>query len=342
MNVKNFNVAVVGATGVVGTAMIEILEERKFPVGKLVPLASENSLGKTVEFLGRELPVEVLSKDSFSGVDIALFSAGNAVSREFAPIAAKAGAVVIDNSSAFRMEPDVPLVVPEVNPERIADYKNRGIIANPNCSTIQLVVVLKPLHDSFGVKRVVVATYQSTSGAGTEAMEELSRQTVALFSQGDVKTEVFPHRIAFNCIPHIDKFLEDGRTREEAKVIFETRKILGDESVRVTATAVRVPVFYSHSEAVNIEFKSPVTPKDAREVLKGAAGIEIMDEPAKNVYPTAISSVGKDQVFVGRIRKDDSVENGLDMWIVADNLRKGAALNAIQIAEVLVKKHLNS
>lgn len=342
MNDKRYTVAVVGATGAVGAEMVGILEERNFPVSKLIPVASEDSVGKWVEFKGRQEPLHILSKDVFAGVDIALFSAGNAVSREYGPVAAKAGAVVIDNSSAFRMEKDVPLVVPEVNPEKTAGYKNRGIIANPNCSTIQLVVVLAPLHKRYGIRRVVVSTYQSTSGAGTEAMEELSKQTVALFSHSDIKTEVFPHRIAFNCIPHIDSFLEDGSTKEEAKVAFETKKILGDESVLVTATAVRVPVFYSHSEAVNVEFNSAVTAKEARDILKDAPGVEIMDDPAKNIYPTAISATGRDEVFVGRIREDKTVKHGLDMWIVADNLRKGAALNAVQIAEILVSKYLTS
>ncbi len=335
MSAKKYTVAVVGATGAVGGEMVKILDERNFPVSRLVPLASEDSIGKFVDFRGKDEPIQVLKKESFKGVDIALFSAGNAVSREYAPIAAKAGAVVIDNSSAFRMEKDIPLVVPEVNPERVADYKNRGIIANPNCSTIQLVVVLAPLHKRFGIKRVVVSTYQSTSGAGIEAMEELSKQTVALFSAGEIKTEIFPHRIAFNCIPHIDSFLDDGSTKEEAKVVFETKKILGDETVLVTATAVRVPVFYSHSEAVNIEFKSTVTAKEARDILKNAPGVVVADDPSKNVYPMAISAAGKDEVLVGRIREDKTVPHGLDLFIVADNLRKGAALNAVQIAEVL-------
>jgi aspartate-semialdehyde dehydrogenase len=342
MTVKSFNVAVVGATGAVGTEMIRVLEERKFPVAELIPLASEDSVGKFVTFKDEELPVSVLDNDSFKNVHIALFSAGNAISLEYAPIAAKAGAVVIDNSSAFRMEPDIPLVVPEVNPERIADYKNRGIIANPNCSTIQLVVVLNPLHKRYGIRRVVVSTYQSTSGAGIEAMEELSKQTVALFSQREVKVEVFPHRIAFNCIPHIDSFLENGLTKEEVKLILETKKIMGDESILVTATAVRVPVFYGHSESVNVELKSAVTADQARELLKGALGVKLLDDPANNVYPMAISATGTDDVFVGRIREDKTVPHGLDLWIVADNLRKGAALNAVQIAEILASKHLNS
>jgi len=342
MKNRNYNVAVVGATGAVGSEMVKVLDERNFPVEKLIPVASENSVGQWVTFKGKEEPIRVLDKNVFEGADIALFSAGNAISREYAQAAAKAGAVVIDNSSAFRMEKDIPLVVPEVNPEKIADYKNRGIIANPNCSTIQLVIVLGPLHRRYGIKRVVVSTYQSTSGAGIEAMEELSKQTVALLSQGEVKCDVFPHRIAFNCIPHIDSFLDDGSTKEEAKVVFETKKILGDESVLVTATAVRVPVFYGHSEAVNVEFKSPVTADEARRLLEGAPGVKILDNPSNNVYPMAIDATGRDDVYVGRIRQDKTVASGLDMWIVADNLRKGAALNAVQIAEVLISKYLNS
>jgi len=342
MTDKKYNIAVVGATGAVGGEIVKILEERSFSVGKLVPLASEDSVGQWISFKGVDEPIRVLSEDSFEDIDIALFSAGNEMSRRYAPIAVRAGAVVIDNSSAFRMDPDIPLVVPEVNAEKIGEYKNRGIIANPNCSTIQLVVILHPLHKRYGIRRVVVSTYQSTSGAGIEAMEELSRQTVALFSQGEIKTEVFPHRIAFNCIPHIDKFLDDGFTKEEAKVIGETKKILGDDQVLVTATAVRVPVFYGHSEAVNIEFALPVTAEEARDILRESPGVTVVDDPANNLYPMAISAAGQDDVFVGRIREDHSVAHGLDLWIVADNLRKGAALNAVQIAEILVKDYLSS
>jgi aspartate-semialdehyde dehydrogenase len=322
--------------------MIKILEERNFPVAKLVPVASEDSVGKWITYQDKDQPVHLLSPDVFDDVHIALFSAGNEVSRKYAPIAAQKGAVVIDNSSVFRMESDVPLIVPEVNPEKIADYKTRGIIANPNCSTIQLVVVLNPLHKKFGVKRVVVSTYQSTSGAGIEAMEELSSQTVALFSQGEIKCEVFPHRIAFNCIPHIDAFLENGFTKEENKLICETKKILGDDSVLVTATAVRVPVFYGHSESVNIECKTPVSARQARDLLGDSPGVKVVDEPQQKLYPMAISAAGQDEVFVGRIREDKTVPHGLDLWIVADNLRKGAALNAIQIAEILAREYLNA
>ena len=340
MTKKSYVVAVVGATGAVGAEMIKVLEDRDFPVSKLVPLASEKSIGRTVEFCGKELPVEVLEAGSFAGVDIALFSAGGEVSLEFAPIAAAAGAAVVDNTSAFRMEPDVPLVVPEVNPGALASWKSRRIIANPNCSTIQMVVALAPLHREYRITRIVVSTYQSVSGAGIEAMEELSQQSVALFSQRDPEMNVFPHRIAFNCIPHIDRFLDDGSTKEERKMVDETRKILGDPAIRVAATAVRVPVFCSHSESVNVEFEDPVDPDEARELLSGAPGVEVVDDPNLCRYPMALDATGKDAVFVGRIRRDASVENGLAMWIVSDNLRKGAALNAVQIAELLIKDSL--
>lgn len=340
MKKESFNVAVVGATGAVGEEMISILAERQFPVSKLIPLASERSLGKSVNFRGSEIPVSVLKNDSFEGVDIALFSAGGKVSEQFAPFAAKSGAVVIDNTSVFRMEKDIPLVVPEVNPEAIKDYKNRGIIANPNCSTIQLVVVLKPLHDAAKIKRVVVSTYQATSGAGRKAMEELSSQVRALFNSQDFEPEIFPHQIAFNCIPQIDVFMPDGYTKEELKVINETKKIMGDTSINVTATAVRVPVFCSHSESVNIEFERPLSPDKAREILRASPGILIIDEPADKLYPMAVDVTGQDATYVGRIRADETVQNGLNCWIVADNLRKGAALNAVQIAEILIREYL--
>ncbi len=340
MKKSEYTVAVVGATGVVGAEMIKVLEQRSFPVGKLVPLASERSIGRTVEWDGNEIPVEVLSAESFGGVDVALFSAGGNISLEFAPQAASAGAVVVDNTSAFRMEDDVPLVVPEVNPEAIEGYTKRGIIANPNCSTIQMVVALAPLNRLSHIRRVVVSTYQSVSGAGTEAMEELSRQSVALFSQREAKAEVFPHRIAFNCIPHIDKFLPDGYTKEEMKMVDETKKIMGDPSIRVAPTAVRVPVFCGHSESVNVEFDDPIDLEEAREALESAPGVKLVDEPNMCRYPMAVDATGKDPVFVGRLRRDDSVENGLAMWIVADNLRKGAALNAVQIAEILIRDYL--
>lgn len=339
MNQKSYHVAVVGATGVVGREMVKVLEQREFPVAKLTLLASENSLGKNVSFNDNDISVDVLSSTSFDGVDIALFSAGGEVSRKFAPIAAEAGAVVIDNTSVFRMEEDIPLVVPEVNPDALKFWKNRNIISNPNCSTIQMVLVLSPLNRLSHIKRVVVSTYQAVSGAGVRAMEELSSQSVALFSQKECKQGVFPHRIAFNCIPHIDKFEKNGFTKEEMKMILETKKIMGDESIRVCATAVRVPVFCGHSESVNIEFDDPVDVDEAREVLSQAPGVCVVDEPNLCRYPLAIDATGKDDVYVGRIRRDESVENGLALWIVADNLRKGAALNAVQIAEMLAKDY---
>lgn len=337
---KKFTVAVVGATGVVGAEMIKVLDERKFPVKKLVPLASERSLGRSVEFGGEEVNVGILKKDAFDGVDIALFSAGSEVSVEFAPLAAKSGAIVIDNTSAFRMNPEVPLVVPEVNPEAVALWRNKNIIANPNCSTIQMVVVLAPLNKRSHIKRVVVATYQSVSGAGTEAMEELASQSVALFSQRELKLDVFPHRIAFNCLPHIDDFLDNGQTKEEEKMVRETKKIMNDESIGVAATTVRVPVFYCHSEAVNVEFDQPLSADEARDILSNAPGVVVVDDPANLKYPLATDAAGKDEVFVGRIRRDASAPHALQMWIVADNLRKGAALNAVEIAEILIEKYM--
>lgn len=320
--------------------MIEILETRNFPVGRLVPLASEKSLGKYIDYKGKDVPVAVLDEKSFEDVDIALFSAGGDVSKKFVPLAVESGAVVIDNTSAFRMDDDVPLVVPEVNPEALERYKARNIIANPNCSTIELVVALKPLHDRARIKRIVVSTYQAVSGAGLKAMEELSKQSVGLFSEGECKVEVFPHRIAFNCIPHIGLFDDSGFTVEELKLMNETKKILGDGSIAVVATAVRVPVFCSHAESVNVEFESEISPEDAREILSSAKGVSVIDDPGLCKYPLQSESSGKDEVFVGRIRADQTVKNGLCMWIVSDNLRKGAALNAVQIAEELVAGHL--
>ncbi|OGQ66006.1 MAG: aspartate-semialdehyde dehydrogenase [Deltaproteobacteria bacterium RIFCSPLOWO2_12_55_13] len=320
--------------------MREILEERLFPVGELRLLASERSAGQLLEFRGKQTRVEVLREDSFKGIDIALFSAGGSVSARFAPVAVSAGAVVVDNTAYFRMEPDIPLVVPEVNAQEIARYKNRGIIANPNCSTIQMVVALKPIHDAARIKRVVVSTYQSVSGAGRMAMEELSQQVSALFSGNEIKKQKFPHQIAFNCIPHIDVFLEGGYTKEEMKIIDETRKILGEPSLGVTVTSVRVPVFCGHSESVNIETEKKLTAKDVKAILREAPGILLCDEPEKNIYPMAIDAVGKDATLVGRVREDQSVANGINLWIVADNLRKGAALNAVQIAEILIRDYL--
>lgn len=340
MKKEKYVVAVVGATGAVGTTMLEVLEERKFPVERLKPLASERSLGTRLNFRGKEVGVEILDEKSFEGVDIALFSAGGSISERFAPIAAKAGAVVVDNTSAFRMHPDVPLVVPEVNPGAIAGYKKAGIIANPNCSTIQLVVALKPIHDAAKIRRVIVSTYQSTSGAGKRAMDELADQTRALFSGGEVSTKKFPHRIAFNCLPHIDVFLDNGYTKEEMKMTNETRKIMEDDSIALTATCVRVPVFYGHSESVNIETEKKLSALQVRHLLEKAPGVKVVDEVAHNKYPLAIDCAGKDEVLVGRIRDDDTIENGLNMWIVADNIRKGAATNAVQIAEILIRDYL--
>jgi aspartate-semialdehyde dehydrogenase len=337
---KKYNVAVVGATGAVGEQMREVLEEREFPVGELRLLASERSAGQYLPFKGQQIRVEVLNEDSFKGADIALFSAGGSVSAKFAPLAVAAGAVVIDNTSNFRMEPDIPLVVPEVNAKEIGNYKKRGIIANPNCSTIQMVVALKPIHDAARIKRVVVSTYQSVSGAGRMAMEELSHQVTALLNGTEVVKKKFPHQIAFNCIPHIDMFVDGGYTKEEIKMIDETRKILGEPNLPVTATTVRVPVFCSHSESVNVETERKMTAAEAKALLRTAPGVLVCDEPEKNVYPMALDATGKDATLVGRIREDNSIANGLNLWVVADNLRKGAALNAVQIAEILIRDYL--
>ncbi len=328
-------VAIVGATGAVGTEMIEVLEERKFPVSRLVPLASSRSAGGMVTFDGNEVPIEVLTKDSFAGVDIALFSAGADLSREFSPIAVKAGAVVIDNSAAWRMTPEVPLVVPEVNAHDIQRHK--GIIANPNCSTIQMVVALKPLHDKARIKRVVVTTFQSVSGTGKDAMDELMAQCQDLLSFKQPDPKVYPYQIAFNCLPQIDDFLPSGYTKEEMKMVDETRKIMGDQSIHVTATTVRVPVYVGHSEAINIETERKLTVNEARAILSTAPGVLLYDDPAHKIYPMPLEVAGKDEVYVGRIREDESISNGLNLWVVADNLRKGAALNAVQIAEHLIK-----
>ena len=327
-------VAVVGATGAVGNEMVSILEGVNFPVRELRLYASERSEGKTIDFHGKPVTVRTLEEDVFEGIDIALFSAGGERSRHFAPIAVKAGCVVIDNSSAWRMDPEVPLVVPEVNAHDLTWHK--GIIANPNCSTIQMVLPLKPIHDAAKIKRVVVTTFQSVSGTGKKAMDELLQQTTDVLNFKEIKPEVYPHQIAFNCIPHIDTFLENGYTKEEVKMINETKKILGDDSIKVTATTVRVPVFRCHSESVNIETEKKISPDEARAILAGSDGIIVYDAPEKNIYPLAIDAVDRDETYVGRIREDNTVENGLNMWIVADNLRKGAALNAVQIAEKLI------
>jgi len=334
---EKYNVAVVGATGAVGEQMREVLEERQFPVGELRLLASERSAGQFLPFQSKQIRVAVLNENSFKDIDIGLFSAGGSVSTKFAPLAVQAGAVVVDNTSVFRLEPEIPLVVPEVNAQEIAKYKNRGIVANPNCSTIQMVVALKPIHDAARVKRVVVSTYQSVSGAGRQAMEELSQQVASLFNGRELKKEKFPHQIAFNCIPHIDVFMEGGYTKEEWKMIQETRKILNEPNLAVTATTVRVPVFCSHSESVNVETAVKLSAAEAKKILREAPGIIVADEPEQNIYPMAIEATGKDAIYVGRIREDNSIPNGLNLWVVADNLRKGAALNAVQIAEILVR-----
>ncbi|SNR88337.1 aspartate-semialdehyde dehydrogenase [Desulfurobacterium atlanticum] len=334
-----YNVAVVGATGAVGKEMIKILEERNFPVKNLKLLASARSAGKKLLFKGEEITVEELKPESFEGIDIALFSAGGDRSKQFAPEAVKRGAVVIDNSSAFRMDKDVPLVVPEVNPEDVKWHK--GIIANPNCSTIQMVVVLKPLYDLSKIKRVVVSTYQAVSGAGAEAIEELKKQTGAILNEKEPPApHKIPKQIAFNCVPQIDVFFEDGYTKEEHKMVNETKKIMHDESIKVSATCVRVPVFIGHSESVNVEFEKPVSVETAMEALKKAPGVSVVDDFKNGIYPTPVDVAGKDDVLVGRIRKDDTIDNGLNLWIVGDNLRKGAALNAVQIAEILIQENL--
>ncbi|TWT20464.1 aspartate-semialdehyde dehydrogenase [Luteimonas wenzhouensis] len=332
---RRFNVAVVGATGAVGEVMLSILAERNFPVGTLVPLASERSAGNTVEFRDQELVVQDLASFDPSGIDIALFSAGGETSKQYAPKFAAAGAVVIDNSSAFRYDDDVPLVVSEVNPEQVRN-RPRGIVANPNCSTMQLLVALAPLHRRYGIERVNVATYQSVSGAGRSAMEELGKQTAQLLGFNAINPEKFPVQIAFNLIPHIDSFLDNGFTKEEMKLVWETRKILGDDSIQVNPTAVRVPVFYGHSEAVAIETREKVTAQAARELLAASPGVEVVDDRKPGGYPTPVTHAsGKDAVYVGRIREDISHPRGLNLWIVSDNIRKGAALNAVQLAELV-------
>jgi len=331
---KNKNVAIVGATGAVGLEMLKILEERQFPVKDIRLFASGRSKGKKLKFKGADIKVEDLSRSRFRGIEIALFSAGADRSLEFAPKFVRAKAVVIDNSSAFRMEKDVPLVVPEVN--RHAIKRHRGIIANPNCSTIQMVVAINPIHKEYRIKRVVVDTYQSVSGAGLKAMAELTAQTKEIIRGRDITRNVFPHQIAFNCLPQVDSFLENEYTKEEMKTVNETRKIMEDGSIKISATCVRVPVFRSHSEAVNIETEKKLTAGEARELLRKAPGVVVVDNPGESLYPLAIYAAGRDEVFVGRIREDESVDSGLNLWVVSDNLRKGAALNAVQIAEYLL------
>ena len=333
------NVAVVGVTGAVGTEMLRVLERRDFPIDELRPLASSRSAGKSIVFRGKEVQVQELTSDSFEGMNIGLFSAGGSISREFVPYAIKSNCVAVDNTSAFRMDEDVPLVVPEVNANRISEHN--GVIANPNCSTIQLVLVLKPIHDAVKIKRVVVSTYQAVSGAGYNALMELKNETEHILSEKneEFNRSIFPHQIAFNALPQLpqsDAFLENGYTDEEMKMINETKKILEDSSFRITTTTVRVPVFRGHSESVNIETEVPLSANQARDLLSKAEGVVVLDDPSKQLYPLATDAAGKDDTFVGRIREDSSVENGLNMWVVSDNLLKGAALNAVQIAEKLL------
>ena len=338
---KLYNVAVVGATGAVGEAMLSILEERNFPVGEVYALASSKSVGKRIPFKGGSLKVEDLAKFDFTKAQIGLFSAGGSVSAEYAPKAAAAGCIVVDNTSHFRYEDDIPLIVPEVNPEKIADYKNRGIIANPNCSTIQMLVALKPIYDAVGIARINVCTYQAVSGTGKKGIEEVVKQTAKLLNGQPIETNVYPKQIAFNVLPQIDVFMDNGYTKEEMKMVWETQKILGDESVRVNATAVRVPVFYGHSEAVHIETRAKIDANTIRELLSKAPGVTVLDERKNGGYPTAVTeSAGHDDVFVGRIREDISHPFGIDLWVVGDNVRKGAALNSVQIAEILVKNYI--
>jgi aspartate-semialdehyde dehydrogenase len=338
---KAVDVAVVGATGAVGEAMIEILEQRNFPVRKLYPLASSRSAGKTIRFQGKSIQIEDLAEFDFSQVQIGMFSAGGSVSAEYAPVAAAAGCIVVDNTSHFRRDDDIPLVVPEVNPHAIGQYTQRGIIANPNCSTIQMLVALKPIYDAVGIERINVATYQAVSGTGKEAIEELAKQTAQLLNGKAIETEVYPKQIAFNALPHIDTFQDNGYTREEMKMVWETQKIFEDEAIVVNPTCVRIPVFFGHSEAVHIETRDKITAEQARQLLEAAPGVTVLDAHEDGGYPTAVTeSAGQDPVFVGRIREDISHPRGLNLWIVADNVRKGAALNSVQIAEHLVSDYL--
>ncbi len=338
---RTFDVAVVGATGAVGEVMLEILAERKFPAGKVYALASERSAGKRVSYGDQQLVVENLADFDFSQAQIGLFSAGASISATYAPQAAAAGCVVVDNTSQFRYDEDIPLVVPEVNAEKIADYTTRGIIANPNCSTIQMLVALKPIHDAVGIERINVCTYQAVSGTGKEAMEELAKQTANLLNAKPIECEVYAKQIAFNVLPHIDVFQDNGYTKEEMKMVWETHKIMADASIQVNPTAVRVPVFFGHSEALHIETRDKLSAADCRQLLRAAPGVKVLDQHVDGGYPTAVSEgAGNDPVYVGRIREDISHPRGLDLWVVADNVRKGAALNSIQIAEILVKNHL--
>jgi aspartate-semialdehyde dehydrogenase len=338
---NQYDVAVVGATGAVGEAMIEVLEQRDFPVRELFPLASSRSAGSTVMFKGKSCRVGNLDEFDFSKAQIGLFSAGASVSEVYAPRAGAAGCIVIDNSSQFRYDPEIPLVVPEVNPADVAAYVTHNIIANPNCSTIQMLVALKPIYDAVGITRINVATYQSVSGTGKDAISELAGQTASLLNGQSAEASVYPKQIAFNVLPQIDDFEDNGYTREEMKMLWETRKIFGDDTILVNATCARVPVFYGHSEAVHIETRDKITTEQATELLKSAPGVEVIDERVDGGYPTPVSdSVGTDPVFVGRIREDISHSHGLNLWVVSDNVRKGAALNSVQIAEILVKGYL--
>ena len=337
---KKFNIAVAGATGAVGNQMIRCLEEMNFPANSIQLLASSRSVGRQLRFKGDLVDVKELKENSFKGVDIALFSAGGGTSEKFAPFAAKDGCVVVDNSSAWRMDPQVPLVVPEVNPHAIAQHTEKGIIANPNCSTIQMVVALNPIHKKYGIKRIVVSTYQAVSGTGKKAIDELFDQTRAIINFLNYETSVYPHRIAFNCLPHIDAFLDNGYTKEEMKMVNETRKIMEDDSIGITATTVRVPVFFGHCESVNIETIESVSAADVKVLLENTPGVRVIDDPKKNMYPLAIDAAGQDLTLVGRIRNDESIPNGINMWIVADNIRKGAATNTVQIARILTDEYL--
>ena len=337
MNKKDkYEIAIVGATGAVGRRMVSTLEERNFPVACLTALASSRSVGKTLLFRGKTIEVKELKEDSFKKIDIALFSAGGSISKKYAPIAVESGCVVIDNSSAWRMKKEVPLIIPEVNPSALG--KKWGIIANPNCSTIQMVVALKPIHDRFRIRRVVVSTYQSVSGSGQKAVEELEQQSKDILEGKPAQSNVYPHQIAFNCIPHIDVFLENGYTKEEMKMVNETQKILGDDTIEVSPTTVRVPVFYSHSEALNVETELPMKADEVKDLLSLSPGISVVDNPEKSEYPQAIKACGKGSVVVGRIRKDLTRNNAINLWVVSDNLLKGAACNAVQIAELLLKR----
>ncbi|MES1927675.1 aspartate semialdehyde dehydrogenase [Salinisphaera dokdonensis CL-ES53] len=339
---KEYDVAVVGATGAVGETMLKILEQRDFPIRNIYPLASERSAGKKIQFKGKNVTIQNLAEFDFSQVQIGLFSAGGSISEEFAPKAAEAGCVVIDNTSHFRQAENVPLVIPEVNPEAIGDYTNRGIIANPNCSTIQMVVALKPIHDFAYIERINVATYQAVSGSGASAIRELADQSARLLNGKEIaKPEAYPKQIAFNALPHIDVFLDNGYTKEEMKMVWETRKILGDQNIRINPTAARVPVFFGHSEAVHIETRDKVSAAKATELFRAAPGVTVLDTREPGGYATPVTdAANNDDVFVSRIREDISHENGLDFWVVADNVRKGAALNSVQIAEKLIEKYI--